>query len=350
MCKNVLIFLKNDRKVKYFCISIISLVVVFSFYVRFHKVLPVKPIKMQEIKSVQVINLDRSKDRRDFYEKYLHDRFGDKFLGFDIKDIRLSAVDGKKELIFEDIHTGKKVMYKDVADKIGYFDEGTYRIYNLRDKLELYWKMNYNPNKTWHIPYPGRMGNVAELFNYMGCEFSHVKALRNIANQPDGTYGLVLEDDFILHEDFENVFADVLKYAPKNFDMLKICIGSPSKIRNTKRAPISLKTKLFSYLEFGYNSRYVNLAIQKYVGYKNDVQWGANGYIVSAEGARKVLEFYKKKFSARVSDTDFFYNLPVHKIINSYIYTKEMPVLLSEMMNNSVIFVDKDYYKKKKKN
>ena len=58
----------------------------------------------------------------------------------------------------------------------------------------------------------------------------------------------------------------------------------------------------------------------------------------------------KKKFSARVSDTDFFYNLPVHKIINSYIYTKEMPVLLSEMMNNSVIFVDKDYYKKKKKN
>jgi len=174
------------------------------------------------------------------------------------------------------------------------------------------------------------------------------QALRNIANQPDGTYGLVLEDDFILHEDFENVFADVLKYAPKDFDMLKICIGSPSQLKYKKNAPISFRTKLLSYLKFGYNSRYINLAVQRYLGYKSEIQWGANGYIVSAKGARKVLEFYKKKFSARVSDNDFFYNLPVHNVINSYIYMKEMPILLSEMMADSVIFVDKDVYKKKK--
>ena len=329
MHMKILMFLEKHRKVKYFSFTIISLIIVFLFVARFNRVLPVKPIKIEEIKSVQVINLDRSKDRRDFYEKYLHDRFGDKFLGFDIKDIRLSAVDGKKELIFEDIHTGKKVMYKDVADKIGYFDEGTYRVYNLRDKLELYWKMNYSQNKKWHVPYKGRMGNVAELFNYMGCEFSHVKALRNIANQPDGTYALVLEDDFILHEDFENIFADALKYAPEGFDMLKL--ATSGYVSNFEKA--------ISYFKFGYNSRYIDLAIQKYRGCKSRLNVGAHGYLVSAKGARKILDFLKRKFSARVSDFDFFYNFPVNNVIKSYIYTKKSPILLSSMAfaNSNII-------------
>ena len=110
-----------------------------------HK-LPTKSIKIEDIKSVQIINLDRAKDRRANYEKMLHDNFGDKFLGHKIGDeIRLPAVDGKKEIIFENLVNGKKYTYNDLKTyEKAYLilKDEKFKIYSKKDP-ENYWYFHF---------------------------------------------------------------------------------------------------------------------------------------------------------------------------------------------------------------
>ena len=293
-----------------------------------HK-LPTKSIKIEDIKSVQIINLDRAKDRREHYEKMLHDKFGDTFMGRKIgEEIRLKAVDGKKELIFEDIHTGKRVMYNDIAEKIGYFDYGIYKVSSIKDKkLSFVWKKD-------EFAMYGKNVAINENVGYLGCMMSHFKALQKIASQPDGTYGLVLEDDFALNKNFDKIFPEILKSVPKDFDIIKLGPNIKSqilckdKICKNKYGFLNVIKK--SFKKYGYG-KYANAEFSKTTTY--GYHSGSVALLISKEGAVKILDFYKQQFSYRISDVDYCYYLPKQKILNSYYYLDSMPFLFDEEMN-----------------
>jgi len=293
-----------------------------------HK-LPTKSIKLEDIKSVQIINLDRAKERREHYEKMLRDNFGDTFIGHKIGDeIRLPAVDGKKELIFEDIHTGKRVMYNDIAEKIGYFDYGIYKVSSIKDKkLSFVWEKDGFEAYGKYVPININVG-------YLGCMMSHFKALQKIASQPDGTYGLVLEDDFALNKNFDKIFSEILKSVPKDFDIIKLGpniqaqILCKNKICKNKYGFLNVIKK--SFRKYGYG-KYANAEFSKNERYRT----GAVAQLISKEGAVKILEYYKQLLSYRTSDVDFYYYLPRQGIINSYYYLDSMPFLFDEEMNDT---------------
>ena len=73
------------RKKIYFVFSVIAILVfLFIVYIKktfYLKPLDANPIKLQDIKSVQIVNMPISKHRRLLYEKMLKDNFGDNFFG-----------------------------------------------------------------------------------------------------------------------------------------------------------------------------------------------------------------------------------------------------------------------------
>ena len=77
----------------------------------------VSPVAIEDIKSVQIINLDRSTNRREGYEKRLKKAYGDEFLGQKIGDaIRLSGTDGVKDLVIIELDDkGNEVKNVDIA-------------------------------------------------------------------------------------------------------------------------------------------------------------------------------------------------------------------------------------------
>jgi hypothetical protein len=65
---------------------------------------------------------------------------------------------------------------------------------------------------------------------------------------------------------------------------------------------------------------------------------------VSAEGARKIIEYTKKHFMKSTGcDYDVFYFLPKDKVIKSYIYLKEVPVLFSQITSISQLDKSQGY-------
>jgi len=219
-------------------------------------------------------------------------------------------------------------MYKDIADKVGYFDYGIYKVSSIKDKkLSFVWKKD-------EFAMYGKNVAINKNVGYLGCMMSHFKALQKIASQPDGTYGLVLEDDFALNEHFDKIFPEILKNVPKDFDIIKLGpniqsqILCKNKICKNKYSFLNVIKK--SFKKYGYG-KYANAEFSKNKRYHH----GAVAQLISKEGAVKILDFYKQQFSYRVSDADFYYYLPKQGILNSYYYLDSMPFLFDEEMNDT---------------
>ena len=303
-----------------------------------HK-LPTKSIKMEDIRSVQIINLDRAKERRANYEKMLHDNFGDTFMGRKIgEEIRLSGVDGKKEIIFENLDNGKKYKYEQIKGREDlYLRDRQFKIYSEKDKNN-YWYFSFTRNQKEDWRYDS-------MFNIFGCNLSHWKAIENISKQPDGTYGIIFEDDFYVGKDFDEKLQNVLREVPEDFDVIKISLTQSQFAYGYRRLPLSKKHIGFikkSFHKYGYGS-WMDLSIpQKNFG---SLSVGCQGYIVSAEGARKIIEHTRNhivKHTGNDNNLNFFF--PKDKIIKSYIYLKEVPVLLSDdAVRSQLVLNDKNY-------
>ena len=307
---------------------------VFALFIKckyFHHKLPTKSIKIEDIKSVQIINLDRAKDRRVKYEKMLHDNFGDTFIGRKIgNDIRLSAIEGKKEVIFENLTNGKKYKYNDIKDKEELFlKDRQFKIYSEKDP-ENYWYFSFTKLKE-----TSKEWNYKSIFNIFGCSLSHWKAIMRIAQQPQGTYGIIFEDDFFVEKDFYKKLQNTLSAVPNDFDVLKISLTQSQIFAGYKKLPLKKYIRFVkkSFHKYGYGS-WLDLSIPKHpVG---GLYVGTHGYIVSAEGARKIIKYTKKHFMKHTGcDNDVLYFLPKDKVIKSYIYLKEVPVLLSQVASVS---------------
>ena len=289
-----------------------------------HK-LPTKSIKMEDIRSVQIINLDRAKERREHYEKMLRDNFGDTFMGRKIgEEIRLSGVDGKKEIIFENLDNGKKYKYEQIKGREDlYLKDRQFKVYSEKDPKN-YWYFSFTRKEKGEWRYNS-------IFNIFGCNLSHWKAIEKISKQPDGTYGIIFEDDFYVGKDFDKKLQNILSEVPKDFDVIKISLNQAQILAGYKQLPLSKKHIRFikkSFRKYGYGSWMDLSVLNEEVG---SFTYGDQGYIVSAEGARKIIEYTRNHFMRHSGcDNSLYLFLPKDEVIKSYIYLKKVPVLLSQ--------------------
>ena len=312
----------------------------------FHHKLPTKSIKLDDIKSIQIINLDRAKERRANYEKMLHDNFGSAFMGREIDDkIRLSGVDGKKEIIFENLVNGKKYKYDDLKTP-----EKAYLILK-NEKFKIY--SEKDPKNYWyfHFTEEKRCVEFDRVFNIFGCNLSHWKAIENIAKQPDGTYGIIFEDDFLVEKDFEQKLQEILHNVPADFDALKLSLNQPQIFAGYKKLPLSRKhiiTIMKSFRKYGYGN-WIDMGLVNWYG---SMTWGCQGYIISAEGARKIIEYTRNnlQYITTGNDNVIWMILPQMDVIKSYHYLQEMPIgLHPEDASNSQLSSSPTYMMKKPK-
>ncbi len=320
---------------------IFVLAIILFFSVRVYKVisfkLPTKQIKNEDIKSISVLNFN--KDRRMKYEQNLKNKFGKYFLGHKIKDLRLkNTCNGKQELVAENIVNGKIVTYNDVKDKEGFsvFKDGIWKICSKYKKNECVYyssviERQFN-NGNYYID--------SEMFSVFGCFFSHMRAIEKIAKQPDNTYGLIFEDDFDVSDNFDNDIKETFKAVPKDFDILKLGRYRDS-ISDDNHLDIKylryIKEKRRSYRKNGY-AEWIDLSVQT-DKHSIDLFACTHAYLVSSQGARKILEHVKNNVTNCTSDIDLFFHFPIisKKDIRAYFYTGNIPFKLNETAKHSQI-------------
>ena len=297
-----------------------------------HK-LPTKSIKLEDIKSVQIINLDRAKDRREHYEKMLHDNFGDKFLGHKIgEEIRFRAVDGKKDVILENLSTGQKFDYNQLKDKdmVEIFNKDLWKGYIHGEKQ--YYK--YFCNSISH----DQDENLKTMFTKFGCHLSFLKAISNVAKQPDGTWGIIFEDDFKVEKDFYQQMEKILSKIPADAAILKLNIAYKLVIKDgtkhwvpleRKKVPFSeiIKSGIYrkilkSWRKFGYSGDWVRCV--KNLG--NEYMSSNACFMIKAETARQFLKYYPSHIPPITGSEGVIYSPEEH---NAYVYLKDMPVTIN---------------------
>ena len=308
------------------------IILTFVLFCSIHK-LPTKQLKIEDIKSISVLNFN--KDRRMKYEQNLKNKFGKYFLGHKIKDLRLkNTCNGKKELVAENIVNGKIVTYNDVKDKEGYsvFKDGIWKICSKYKKNEcIYYMQNTN------ILLKRMVYSDNKKFNAFGCSFSHMRAIEKIAKQPDDTYGLIFEDDFDVSDNFDNDIKEAFKAVPKDFDILKLTLDGISIEKRRRKLLFikALKEEIKSYIKNGYDE-WIDLSVQNEMNRKLSV--GAQAYLVSSQGARKILSFVRNNITLCVADIDMFYYIPkFNNDIKAYFYTGKVPFFLLDSCKVSTI-------------
>ena len=290
-----------------------------------------KSIKIEDIKSVQIINLDRSKERREHYEKMLHDNFGEKFLGHKIgNDIRLPAVDGKKEIIFENLGSGKKWKYDDFkvngqaeADKFEIFRSGIYKVYSKNNpKIYTFYYFNKLLSNSGYF--------LSRIYNKFGIKLSILKALHKIAKQPNGTYGAIFEDDFFVERDFYDKLSTILQNVPEDFDAIKLSINQYDIMAGFKKVPLKkhLQPIKRSFRINGYgdwmHAKHISALMNAAIACGNQF------FIVSKEGAEKIIKWYDENIATlNGTDLELWWLIPkIDQDIHTYIYLRDVPVLL----------------------
>ena len=296
-----------------------------------HYRMPTKAIKLADIKSVQIINLDRLKDRREHYEKMLRDIFGDTFLGHKIgEEIRFRGVDGKKDVILENMSTGKKFDYNQLKNK------DMAKIFN-KDK----WKGYIRNEKQYYIFFDNKKTRTKDdilriIFSKFGCHLSFLKAISNVAKQPDGTWGIIFEDDFKVEKDFYKQMEKILSKIPADAGILKLNVAYKRVIKDgeiyhvfdkgRKRIPLTEIIKygfyhgIFqSWNEHGYSSDWLGMSED----YPNDYLPSNVCFMIKAETARYLVKHYPSYTHPVLGNEGVIYLTPEH---NAYVWLHKMPV------------------------
>ncbi len=314
-------------------LCIVSFVIVYKLFPGvFYKKMQTKQIKIEDIKSINVLSFNPK--RRVIYEKNLRNKLGEYFLGHKIgDDIRLKNIcNGKKDLFAENMINGNKVTFEDVKTRDGFstFRDGIWKICSKNNSNECVYYSNTLQNYIiGKIQYKDN-----KVFNVFGCFFSHIRAIEKIAKQPDNTYGLIFEDDFDISDNFNEDMNNVLNAVPKDFDLLKLSLKAISLIvKKNKKLPLSAKIKHKNYKKNGYGN-WIDLSIQdKMIG---NLSIGTQAYLVSAQGARKILNSIRNNPLPCLVDIDIFYSIPTYdRNIRMYIYTGNVPFTLSDVSYES---------------
>lgn len=334
--------LKNffSKKTFFFIITIIAIIIILVFVFFAIKIttfkMPTKEIKIEDVKSINILSFNLH--RRATYEKKLKSKFGNYFLGHKIgSDSRLPNIcNGKKELIATNIINGRRVVYEDVKNKKDYsvFADGVWKFCSKYKQNEcVYYSQSVNTFSERYVYFSN------EIFNVLGCWFSHIRAIKRISKQPDNTYGLIFEDDFDISDNFNEDIKKALKEVPVDFDVLKLTINSTDISKKRKKLPFrsALKEKINSYIKNGYG-KWIDLSVQKKLNSK--LSYGTHAYLVSSQGARKILSFVRNNITLCLVDVDMFYYIPKLKNnIKAYFYTDNVPFILNKDNTKSTILL-----------
>ena len=324
----------------YLIATFCSLLIIFLFVSHVVNVrngeMRTKKITLADIKSVNILSFNLN--RRASYEEKLKQRFGEYFLGHKIgNDIRLLNVcNGKQELVFENINNGKQYTFNDIEMFADYdlFKNGIWKVCAKNNKTEcLYYSQNINRLNRRHV-YPDN-----KMFNVFGCFFSHLRAIKKISQQEKNTYGLVFEDDFAVSDNFEIDVRNVFNSVPNDFDVLKITLSEHDLNKNRKKVNFfsTIKERLCSYKKNGYG-HWMDLSCQADEDTNRRLANGTHAYLVSQEGAEKIISFFKNNVSLGLVDVDLFYYMPkMDKNIKVYFYTGKVPFGLADYSKQSSI-------------
>ena len=317
---------------------LISGIIVKNKYFK-HK-LPTKAIKIEDIKSVQVINMDNAVERRNEYETMLKNNFGDSFLGKKIgEDIRLSASNGKQDVIFENLDTKEKITYNDILKRsngtitpnsFDVFKRGIWKVYDKKYPDIFVYYTFYSASSLICLHTLERL-HLKNIFTKFGITLSLLRAINNVSKQPKGTYGMIFEDDFLVDKSFYDKMNNILQNVPQDFDMLKLSIAQTYIYQNYKKPPFKkhiIKSFANSFRRYGYGDWI--LPSDKIFLLYLPLSYGNQAILVNPEGAKKVLEFYKNHTACLCgTDIELWNTLSILSNTKNYIYIKEMPVLLN---------------------
>lgn len=254
----------------------------------------VKPVSIDEIEKVYVINLERSQDRKVVCMQMLYENFGDKFLNQKIEDVFFIATDGAKDLVIEPQN-----------DKLK-----TNIIYDSRDS-DL--KLKQTDKKVYSVKYGTRRFTNKMTKGEIGATLSHFRAYYDIVKN-NYKYGIIFEDDFVFNPvpssdkpyNFYYNLQQALNNAPKDFDILKLDTRS-LKLLQENKDNLKPLAKIKHFFKYGYNKYWVNCNCVLHMS-------GAYAYIISQKGARKIIKFLQEKTLYREWTTDtFFYTILVKK-------------------------------------
>ncbi len=240
---------------------------------------PTKSIAISDIKSVQVIHLKQSVDRRQTYENMINTKFNGKLLGVSTKDLTMDATDGKNDLVFIKLDNNNKevdrINASDIVDGEKTLEDNIrYKVFD-RNHPDFFYYYKYDPSDVFVWKDGKRHMGIGEF----GCLTSHLRAINNVANG-SSEYGAIFEDDFELVDDFNEKLSHILKEAPAGFGILKL-----DGVHNRRSG--RWNSWLRSRLRYGDNRYFYNAtAERRKVGF-------ATVYIVSKDYAIKIMQWLK---------------------------------------------------------
>lgn len=238
----------------------IILVLIISAYASYHML----SIKYASIDKIYIINLDSSTERYAYMEKQLHE------VELPVKYERFSAVDGRK-VKFINVSTGNIVTGQEILNQ-HLLLKGEYKIQCEDGDLDyIFGKIE------WNYYHP-------KAVNEIGHACSNRKIWKEaVKNKYKNT--MVIEDNISLHDNFTDYLEKAIDNAPKDYDILFLKIANIGKV----------------YKSLAQN-HIVRLVMNVFDQHLKNLFWkparrnirSAQSYIVSTEGAKKLLECTKK--------------------------------------------------------
>ena len=170
--------------------------------------------------------------------------------------------------------------------------------------------------------YTTTIGKIIASKTMIGCGISHINIWKKIVKEKINK-SLILEDDFILVDDFLNKFNRIINKAPNKYDMLFL---TSSQIHND-----SIKIR----------------DINEYF-YKQLIVCQTVGYIITLEGAKKILKYIDKisyHIDFEICMTSLFTDLNIISAKDHLIYqtfetshnenNRNYPLILDNLISNN---------------
>ena len=132
--------------------------------------------------------------------------------------------------------------------------------------------------------YVGDMYSIFGPKSAIGCAMSHMKLWERVA-QGDNPFQIIFEDDIILQADFKQYLENALTHVPNDFDLLYLGNFGSEHTPN-------FFTSVMSALGMSQKEQKINEYIKKPA-----VCLGLHAYIVSKQGAEKLLSMVKGKLN-----------------------------------------------------
>lgn len=191
-----------------------------------------------------------------------------------------------------------------------------YNIKNYERYPAIYGK---NLNEDELISYSTYIGKIIGSKSMIGCGISHINIWNNIIKEKINKC-LILEDDFILSDNFINKFNIIINNAPIEYDIIFL----------TNNIIHNKNLKLYDINEYFYKQAFISQTV---------------GYIITRNGAKKILNYINKSsyhIDVELCILSLLYNFNIISVKEPLIYQtfdtsnntndREYPLILNEIL------------------